>query len=151
MDDSSYLYISIGGNLQGIQVAALKEEIEFNPPFLRLDGQNPIFDLRLRLMNNRLFIKTIFKDVQREEVVGIIDFDKWSLVSDNVLNWFSTDSTFEVLDRGNNVIFGMAYKPPNVIYLKGYYVVPKFICVFYESMVFFPKGPNKEDAFKRNK
>ncbi len=147
-DKSEKLYVFAGSNYQTFPISALKRGVEYQPNSITIDSVNPVFDLSIKIIEGRLYVKTSFKDIENKHV-GDIDFRNWSLMIENITDWFETDSTFEVFDSGKNIIFGIAYRHPNVILLKGYFVFPKFVCVFTDGMYPFSKETGKEKALQK--
>lgn len=112
---NNQLIIESGGITTYYQISKLKEGIEIKV------GEY-VGDLKFKIEKNRLFVSTTFRDIQKEEVVGIINYKSWSLLKDNLLDYIETDESFEVIDRNGNVIFSIKYKAPNIVSLKGYFI-----------------------------
>jgi hypothetical protein len=124
----------------------LKQGIEFKQSRVLGCGSSPVFpfDLRFKIENNRLYFATTFKDIQKEEVVGIIDFRTWSLVKSNLLDYNETDESLEVIDRSGNIIFSLLYKYPNTISIKGYFVAVDCITVVSKGISTYPINSKRE-------
>ena len=104
------------------------------------------FEVKMIIKNDRLFISTVFKDIQKEEVVGIIDYDHWRLFKPNLLNWKESDTSLEALDRGNNVIFNMIYEQPNTLTIHGYSVGLGCIFVVLDDAIYLYDKKDKQGA-----
>jgi hypothetical protein len=126
----SFITIAYGTN-QNFQFPKqfMKEGVLFNPNFFgcKRDSTTP-FNLRLLLRDNRLYIATTFKDIQKNEVVGVIEYESWKLKKDNLFDFIETDRSLRVIDRGGNVIFSLQYVFPNKLLLHGYSISEK--CIF---------------------
>lgn len=76
----------------------------------------------LSLVNNRISVTATFKDIQKGEIVGILENNHWSLVKANLFNYWDTDTFLEVLDNAGNVIFSLQFIEPRTIKVRGYFM-----------------------------
>jgi hypothetical protein len=82
-------------------------------------------ELFLKVKDDRLYVSLEFKDLQKEETIGIIEYNHWKLVKDNMFDWKDTDSSIVVWDKQHNVVLSLLYQnsPTNqMIYLNGYFI-----------------------------
>ncbi len=115
--------VEVGGICEAVPLKSLQQGYYIKPNSIQCKGTKETpFDLILYLENSRLYMHCVLKDIQKEEIVGIINCKHWSLFKQNLLNYSHSDTSLEVLDRGGNVIFDLCYKFPNKIKLKGYFV-----------------------------
>jgi len=109
--------VEVGGICEAVTLQSLQQGHYVKPNPLQCKGTKETpFDLILYLENSRLYMHCVLKDIQKEEIVGVINFKHWSLFKPNLLNYYSTDTSLEVLDRGGNVIFDITYKYPNTLF-----------------------------------
>jgi hypothetical protein len=66
-------------------------------------------------------LKKIFD--YKNRYVGQINYDEWFINDDQPIgDFFATDTSFEIVDDRNMVVFGLYYRFPNVIVARGYEV-----------------------------
>lgn len=95
------------------------------------DGRS-LINLSLKIMNQRLYISSTFKDLD-DNVVGIIEDNYWRLLKRNMIDWKSDNNNFEVIDNHNDVIFRMSFIYPNSIRLSGYVLSRNQIAVINDN------------------
>ena len=86
-----------------------------------LSPEYPSGSIRLRIINDKLFVSTEIRDLG-DELVGVINYNKWSLFKPNLLTYPDTDSSVEVIDRYNNVVFSILFTAPNSLTIQGYFM-----------------------------
>ena len=95
--------------------------------------------LMLGLKDDRLYVSVEFKDLKKEETIGVIEFNHWSLYKDNLLDFNNDDERLEVKDKQNNIVFSIQYfvDMPNdpEIYIRGYFISPYDILVLTDRAI----------------
>jgi hypothetical protein len=80
----------------------------------------------LGIKENRLYVSTVFKDIQNEQVIGVIEYNHWKLYKSNLLTFQNDDSRLEVRDKQNNVVFSIMYgeldKDARYVIISGYFL-----------------------------
>lgn len=122
LNPSKGIDLYVGTNIESIQYNRLKEGYEFKPNAYKMSDDKSTFNIKIKLINNRLFISKEFKDIQKEEYVGRLNYDHWEFFIPNYLRFKQTDSSFEVKDRGNNIMFSSLLSKDGVLMLQGYSV-----------------------------
>ncbi len=144
---NSFITVNLGGTLssnplnfyeQGHELSGIGMEFGEN-------GEIP-FGLKLRIDNKRLYCYAIFKDIQKEEVVGIIDFKYWSLLKSNILDFRDTDQSLEVIDKYGNIVFNIIYQFPNTLIIQGYFISNNSIFVISANSIQSFEKTNKQGA-----
>jgi hypothetical protein len=77
--------------------------------------------MSLKILANRLFISTSFRDIQTNDLVGTVVYNDWTLYVPNMLRFAQSDSTLEVYDKHGYAITRIKFKQPNGILIQGYY------------------------------
>lgn len=98
----------------------------------------------LGLHDNRLYVSVEFKDLKKEETIGNIEFNHWKLYKPNLFDFHNTDSTLQVIDKQNNVVFSVRYvSAGNCVLINGYligdesvYVMPRDMTLTSESQIY---------------
>jgi len=126
-----------GTNSSTQPIEKFKQGIDISPdPIASPDDAGTI---RLRIINDKLFVSTEIRDLS-DELVGVIDYNKWSLFKPNLLTYHETDNSLEVIDRYNNVVFSILFTAPNTISLQGYFMEKNRIVVIGTGLSSFPKS-----------
>jgi hypothetical protein len=130
-DDTQLLTIIIGsrdkhhyGLAQVFSLSTLSDTPSFSQqkvPYIIMPGGGTPFNLRFLLKGNRLYIGTIFKDID-DKYVGKMNFTEWELKSSKISNYHDGDDNMEIIDENGYVLFNMRYQTPNTIIIEGYYV-----------------------------
>jgi hypothetical protein len=82
--------------------------------------------------DDRLYISVEMSDLQRQEHIGIINFNHWVLYMPNLLNYQDDDYRLEVRDKQNNIVLAVKYNqdPDNPeVTLAGYFISPQKILI----------------------
>jgi hypothetical protein len=66
---------------------------------------NIIFGIK----DGRLYVSAEFKDLQKEEIIGIINFNHWKLYKPNFFDFKDDDTRLQVWDKQNNIVFALEY------------------------------------------
>ena len=110
--------------------------------------------ISIKIVDNRLYISTIFNDINNNEVIGIIKNGQWYLLKKNMLNYYSDDKTLEVIDKYNNVVLRLSSINADTISLDGYFSSTKSISVVSKSGCgCFPKSESNrklDSVYKAN-
>ena len=93
--------------------------------------------LILGLKDSRIYVSVEFKDLKKEETIGIIEFNHWKLYKENTFDFDNTDEKLQVKDKQNNIVFSIEYdtKPGDdpQININGYFINPKAVLVVSEN------------------
>ena len=130
-DENQLLTVIIGsrdhrnyGLAQVFSLSALSDTPSFKPdkvPMIIMPGGDTPFNLKFLLKKDRLYIGTIFKDID-DKYVGKMNFTEWELKSSKISNYHDGDDNMEIIDENGYVLFNMRYQSPNTIIIEGYYV-----------------------------
>ncbi len=78
---------------------------------------------KIAAARNRLYISVEFKDLKKEETVGVIQYNHWTLYKENMLNYFDTDSSLTVLDKQGKVVINVRYfSKVHILAIDGYFI-----------------------------
>jgi hypothetical protein len=81
LDTSKYLNIGYGSFLIGYPIELFKKGVNVTPNFLICkEGGEPMGDVKFIINNNRLYVSAEIRDLKTEEIIGIIDYNHWSLI-----------------------------------------------------------------------
>lgn len=125
---NSIIYINFGESQDNFRVSKLQDGVEFNSNLIAC-GNIDAFRMKFKLENDRLFVSTSFIDVLHEELVGVIEYNKWKLFKGQFIDFYNDDKTLEVRDKQGLVIFSLQFKFPNTILLRGYFINDVFTTV----------------------
>lgn len=110
-----------------------------------IDIFNPVFSgcgldthLILAVKNERMYVSAEFKDLQKEELIGSIEFNHWKLYKPNMLDFNNDDEKLEVKDKQNHIVFSIKYESYG-IYISGYFIGPS-------SIIVLPNDPKKSKS-----
>jgi hypothetical protein len=129
MNESEKILFSIGidniaqGKLINIPISTLKKGISLNiSSFLECSDKKILMCIK----DSRLYISVDFKDLQKEEIIGFIEFNHWKLFKPNLLDFKSDDSRLQVRDRQGNIVFTINYALNtgnlNTLSIGGYFI-----------------------------
>jgi hypothetical protein len=85
----------------------------------------PGHNLSFLAKDDRVYISTEFKDLEKEETMGIIEYNHWTVFNDNLLFFYNDDTALEVRDKKNRVTFSIRLVdgPDHpTIYISGYLI-----------------------------
>jgi hypothetical protein len=129
--------------------AQLLDGVDVTPNLLLFDvKQQSPFDLKFKIINDRLYIRSDFKYILNNELIGGMRYDRWALRKDQMIDYYATDDAFEVRDKQNNVVFNMKIENGQIIF-NGYFLTPNGIHVLHNGVKTFwnRKGRDyKKDA-----
>ncbi len=108
--------IPVDSFYKGIDLQTLVRRVRFIPPIWKLS-------LTMGVINDRLYISTAFRDIQKEQIVGNIRYNHWILYKSNMFDYRDGNDFLEVQDLQGYVIFQIIYKA-NTIYISGYIITP---------------------------
>lgn len=122
---------------------------------------NPIFGgctaskIVLGIKDDRLYVSAEFKDIQKEETIGFIEFNHWKLYKENMLNFLNDDDKLEVRDKQNNIVLSLKYYGhQNGLMISGYFIDYNSVLVVRDTFEDF-KDENqcisKQDSNWKNK
>ena len=85
------------------------------------------FKISFGVKDSRLYISTEFKDLEKEETIGFIEYNHWKLYKPNLLYFENDDKRLEVRDKQNNIVFSISYQEVSdnsvgIVYIGGYFV-----------------------------
>jgi hypothetical protein len=80
--------------------------------------------LELAAREDRLFISTEFRDLEKEEIMGIIEFNRWKLFKENILTFNNDDDRLEVRDKQNRIAFSIKFGETfrQIVVINGYLI-----------------------------
>lgn len=82
--------------------------------------------LTIAVNNDRIYVSTEFKDLEKEQVIGNIEFNHWRLFNDNMLDFNNDDEKLEVKDRQGNIVFSIKYDmlddSTSLVNISGYFI-----------------------------
>jgi hypothetical protein len=134
----SYTFVFVSGYIFTCFEQDLHNGIDiFNPLFTPCSSSH----LFLAVKDNRLYVSVEFKDLEKEETIGIIEFNHWKLYKENVLDYNDKDPTkLEVKDKQNNIVFSLKYSDDtNMVWISGYFIGSK-------SIIVMPNDPYKSKS-----
>lgn len=105
------------------------------PNGIIMPGGGPVMGLRLKLVENTLYVSTTFRDID-EKIVGKMEFNKWAFRSQFISNYHDGDNNLEVLDTYGNVLFNLRFEYPNNLIINGYFVSDKAVSVYRDNSSF---------------
>ncbi|MBV8389896.1 MAG: hypothetical protein JO080_08870, partial [Mucilaginibacter sp.] len=132
-----------GTNMSAYSKESLLQGVVHDPNVMGVDEIAPL-NISFKLIGDRLYIYSVFKDFDNENVIGTIDSNSYMLKSSNFFNFKSDDRRLEVYDNKNDVVFSIQFEEPNLIRFKGY-VVGKTACLVSTDNnleVFYKSSPN---------
>jgi len=128
--------------ISGYLFTCFKEDLEqgidiFNPAFKDCIATH----LYLALKGERLFVSVEFKDLLKEETIGVIEYNHWRLYVPNMFDFKNDDERLEVLDKQHNIVFSIVQAPKDElgVFISGYFIGPK-------SIVVMPNNPKKSKS-----
>jgi hypothetical protein len=78
----------------GIRISVTKKSGNCTPSFINFV-----------LKDDRIYVSVEFKDLLKEETVGVIEYNHWKLCKENMFDFKNTDEKLEVRDKQNNIVF----------------------------------------------
>lgn len=88
--------------------------------------------IKFGLKDDRVYVSTEFKDLQKEETIGIIEFNHWKVWKRNRLFYYDDENRLEVRDLQNLKVFSIKYEFDGVlqeIFVSGYFIQPENVAI----------------------
>lgn len=146
--------IKVGSQGIGVLYKTLEDGDKFS---LGLGNECDSSFIYLLLKNERLYIVAEFKDLQTEQYVGSLEYNKWRVFLPNLLSYRSDPNRLEVRDKENNIICSIVSNGFSVT-ISGYYISQSSILVVYNQTGIVGKAPgvidtcfSKSDSLWKNK
>ena len=117
--DSGIIFKYGATNFLGYSSRELNEGKDINGEEFKMDSIPP-FDLHILLIGDRFYASAVLRDIYTKEIIGIMNFNRWSLFESNLMDFYSDDNFLEVMDKNGFVVFQLSFQKPNTINLKGY-------------------------------
>lgn len=128
--ESNGIFLNIGNTVMPVTLPQLSNGIEVSIP---IHGNFSCSSLRFGYKDERIYISTEFSDLQKEETIGIIEYNHWKLFKKNRLIFYNDERRLEVRDLQNNIVFGIEYKQDfgknNWVYVSGYFISPETVSI----------------------
>jgi len=143
ISDQYLIKFYCGSNMAAYTKESLLQGVVYDPNVVGIDEAVPL-NISFKLMGDRLYIYSEFKDFDNENVIGTIDSNSYMLKSSNFFNFKSDDRRLEVYDNKNDVVFSIQFEEPNFIRFRGY-VVGKTACLVSTDAglkIFMKSNPN---------
>lgn len=114
------LYISINQTLYHCPISGLEKGINlFANSFNNCTGSS----LSICLKNDRLFVSTEFKDIETEQIIGVVEYNHWTLYKPNFFNYLPGKNGLEVIDRYHHIVFSVQFfDEGNIVFISGYFI-----------------------------
>lgn len=138
----------IGKMVTSMPASTLLEGIFLRVP-ITID-QCETYPILFGAKDGKLYVSIDFKDLQKEQVIGSIEFNHWKLYKENMLNFDSDDQRLEVRDKQNNIAFSIKYSKfagLDMVSIAGYFLSPNAVIVIpndstisKEAFFCFPKN-----------
>jgi hypothetical protein len=145
LGDASLLYVifNLGTTLEMIPIQSLDSGVRLRIPAL-YKGCNPSY-ISFVIKDNRLYVSAEFKDLLKEETIGIIEYNHWRLYKSNLFDFHNTDDKLEVIDKQNNIVFSIKFEigPANFnsVNISGYFINPYSIAILsYKDPIYLKSG-----------
>lgn len=139
--DLTVMYGSVG---MAYPIGKYKQGIDVTPSLIEYAGGQPLSDIRLKIIDNRLYVSIEINDLESGEIVGIIDYNHWSLYKKNVLRYHDEGNYLEVIDKYNNVVFSIFFYNSHTIRIQGYFLRKGGITVVGDEIKPFGDSDKKE-------
>ena len=150
-DPKGKINVMLGSNTMGFHFDELKQGVKVSPTGLMFNDEKSTFNLKIKIINNRLFFSRVFNDLINEQYVGELDYNKWKFFKPNFLFCNQTDSSFEVLDKAKNIMFSILYIKPGTIKLQGYSINEHSLMVVTDEIHPFLKEQKNEALIEIHK
>lgn len=129
---SGGLNFQYGSNMVIYDISQLYEGVNiFKGDITKCDSS---IQLIMGIRDDRLYTSVMFKDLEKEENIGWIEFNHWNLYLPNLTTFYNDDSTLEVKDKHNRIVFSLKYievpgSTSATIQLNGYFISPNSVLV----------------------
>lgn len=125
-----------GSGMWRVRLSRLKKGVTF----VNLTGSQDCYNSKIRLVarDNRLYASAEFRDLQNNNLVGKMDFNRWEVYLDNLLKYKYDDERIEVHDKQGYIIFSLGLFQENQganggVVIRGYFQNPKTIMMMNNS------------------
>lgn len=127
-----FLYIMAGNVVLKCDIADFYKGVRvFSKKFEGCSDSNLILGIK----DDRLYVSVEFKDFQKEETIGVIEFNHWKLYKPNLFDFDNDDTKLQVRDKQHNTVFSIRYiaaqepQSINTVILTGYFINPSSVLV----------------------
>jgi hypothetical protein len=130
-DVNPYVYVNCGNYIFPCYKTDLMKGVRIFASVF--DCQKTYFDLFVQ--DKILYVSTEFKDLQKEETIGFIKFNHWSLYRSNMFDYNESEKKFEVIDKQHNIVFSIEYNKEgggvftSTVNINGYFISPEAVLV----------------------
>ena len=131
-DGTGSILVLIGHTAWSMSKDVLEKGVRvFSPKTIEECGQA---DLNLVLKNNRIYVSTEFRDLQKSNIVGKIVYNHWEIQLNNKSKYNNTDEKLEVFDLQGYVIFSISFSDKGqsnngAVVLSGYFMSPSSVLI----------------------
>jgi hypothetical protein len=149
-DSSGFTVFGIGNTALPFYNPDLERGIEFS-----IGNQSgcPDHKISLFLKNMRLYVAAEFKDFEKEEVMGVMEYNHWKVYKDNIGDFKNDDFGLEVKDKQGKVAFSICSGYGNVVYIAGYFINHRSVMVvqnnYQKTREHFRCIPKKDSDWRR--
>jgi len=96
--------------------------------------------ISLILKDDRLYVSVEFKDLEKGETVGYLEYNHWTVFKENSLEYPKNDDyRLEVKDKKSNIVFTIRYNETslgtNQVFICGYFISPKAISILVQDTI----------------
>ena len=125
-DSSGFTVFGIGNTAIPLPNPDLERGIELSigHPFGCQDHKISLF-----LKNMKLYVSTEFRDVENEEVIGVLEYNHWKLYKEKILDFNNDEFGLEIKDKRGNILFSLCCGYGNVVYITGYFINQRSVMV----------------------
>ncbi len=139
-DSDKVLTFVLGNGLQTYTMTELRKGVEI----LGQSSTCKVPKLFLKLIADRLFVSTTFRDLNTRQTIGVIEYNKWTLYRGRFDDWKDTATKLEVYDTQHNIVFSIEfreYRPDGfrspIVAIGGYFLGA-------DAVVVHPNAPFRE-------
>lgn len=134
LDDK--LFIKTGSFVQGYPISQFMNNngLNYTPTLVGCSTVKIPMVMTYRIMNNRIYVSCVLKDLEHKEVVGILKDNRWEFFKSNILTFNHNDRGLEVLDKQNNVVLSLSFQDSRTILLQGYFIKDNNVCVMADAL-----------------
>ena len=125
-DSSGFTVFGIGNTALPFYNPDLERGIEFS-----IGNQSgcPDHKISLFLKNMKMYVAAEFKDFEKEEVMGVMEYNHWKEYKDNIGDFKNDEFGLEVKDKQGKVAFSICCGYGNVVYIAGYFINHRSVMV----------------------
>jgi hypothetical protein len=143
-DSSGFTVFGIGNTAIPLPNPDLERGIELSigHPFGCQEHKISLF-----LKNLKLYIAADFRDLEKEEIMGSLEYNHWTAYKDNMIDFNSDDFGLEVKDKQGNIVFSICCGYGNIVYIAGYFVNKQSVMVLQNNYL---KNKDQLGCFQKN-